>query len=132
MARPSLLQRAGHRRHLTLAPDEPRQAAPRRELKVRPQRPSAHHLVHFDRPVESLYCRRPQRAELEVAFAHSLRRLTGGDRTRWRRGLHPRRQIGHMPDRRVLGMSANLYRPHHHLARVNSHAGFDGNLALRV
>ena len=52
VSRPGLLQRAGHRRHLAFAPDEPRQPAPRRELEVRPQRPGAHHLVHLDRGVE--------------------------------------------------------------------------------
>ena len=76
-----LLQRTGHRRHLAFAPDEPRQPAPRRELEVRPERPGAHHLVHLDRGVESLYCRRPQRSELEVALAQSLRRLARRDRT---------------------------------------------------
>jgi hypothetical protein len=35
-----------------------------------------------------------------------------------------------MTDRRVLGMSANLYRPHHHLARVHSNASFNRNLAI--
>jgi hypothetical protein len=48
----------------------------------------------------------------------------------WRRGLHPRRQIGHMTDRRVLGMASGLDRPHHHLARVHPDAGFNGNLVL--
>ena len=94
------------------------------------QRPSAHHLVHLDRGVESLYRRRPQRPELEVALAQSLRRLTGRDRTRRRRGLHPRREIRHMTDRRVFGMASSLDRPYHHFARVHSHAGFDRNLAL--
>ena len=132
VARPGLLQRAGHRRHLALAPDEPRQPAPRRELEVRPQRPGAHHLVHLDRGVESLYRRRPQRPELEVALAQSLRRLTGRDRTRRRRGLHPRRQIGHMTDRRVFRMASGLDRPHHHFARVHPDPRFNGNLALRA
>ena len=42
-------ERALHLLKLALAPDEPRQPAPRRELEVRPQRPGAHHLVHLDR-----------------------------------------------------------------------------------
>ena len=132
VSRHGLLQRAGHRRHLAFASDEPRQPAPRRELEVRPQRTGAHHLVHLDRGVESLYCRRPQRPELEVALAQSLRRLTSRDRTRRRRSLHPRRQIGHMTDRRVFCMASGLYRPHHHLARVHPNASFNGNLALRA
>jgi hypothetical protein len=43
-----LLERAGNCRHLALVSDEPHQPALRRELKVRPQRPDAHHLVHLD------------------------------------------------------------------------------------
>src|SRR6266851_8950388 len=35
-----------------------------------------------------------------------------------------------MTDRRVLGMSANLYRAHDHLARVHSDPRLDGNPAL--
>ena len=37
-----------------------------------------------------------------------------------------------MTDRRVLGMASSLDRPHHHLARVHSNAGFNKNLALRA
>ena len=121
-----------HRRHLALAPDEPRQPAPRRELEVRPKRPGAHHLVHFDRGVQAFYCRRSQRPELEVPLAQSLRRLTGRDRTLRRRGLHSRRQIGHMTDWRVFGMAAGLDRPHHDFARVHPDARFNRNLALRA
>ena len=97
---------------------------------MRPQRPSAHHLVHLDRGVEPFDGRRPQRLELEVALAQSLRRLTGRYRSRRRRGLHPRREIRHMTDRRVFRMAAGLDRPHHHFARVDPHAGFNRNLAL--
>jgi hypothetical protein len=130
VTRPGLLQRAGHCCHLALAPDEPRQSAPRRELEVRPERPGAHHLVHLDRLIESLYHRRPQRPELEVALAQSLRRLARCDRTLRRRGLHSCRQIGHMTDRRVFRMASGLDRPHHHLARVHPDSRLDGNLAL--
>jgi hypothetical protein len=123
-------ERALHLLKLALAPDESREPPPRRELEVSSLRPGAHHLVHLHRPVESLYRRRSQRPEFEVALAQSLRHLAGRDRTRRRRSLHPRRQIGHMTDRHVLGMSTNLYRSHHHLARVHPDAGFNRNLAL--
>jgi len=35
-----------------------------------------------------------------------------------------------MTDRRVFRMAAGLDRPHHHLARIHPHAGFNRNLAL--
>ena len=129
---PGLLQRAGHRRHLALASDEPRQPAPRRQLEVTAQRPGAYHLVHVDRLAQTFDLRSAQVAEGEISLAQSLRRLTGRDRTRGRRRLHPRRQIGHMTDWRVFGMPSGFDRPHHHLARVHPDPRFDGNLALRA
>ena len=132
MSRHGLLQRAAICRHLALAPDEPRQPAPRRELEVRPQRAGAHHLVNLDWSVEPFDRRRPERPELEIALAQPLRRFARRDRARRCRGLHPRRQIGHMTDRCVFGMASGLDRPHHHFARVHSNAGFNRNLALRA
>jgi hypothetical protein len=37
-----------------------------------------------------------------------------------------------MPDRRVLGMPADLYRSYHHLAGVNPDPRLDGNPAIRA
>ncbi len=127
---PRQFEHALHLLQLILAPDESGQPAPRRELEVRPERPGAQHLVHFDEPIEPFHRRRPKRPELEVTLAQSLRRLAGRDRTCRRRGLHPCRQIGYVTDRRVFGVGAGLNGPHDDFACVNADASFHGRPAL--
>ena len=107
-------------------PTNLRQPAPRGELEVR--RAAARRAPpRKRRSVRSipLTAVGPSARKLEVALEQSPRLLAHRDRTRRRGGLHPRRQIGHMTDRRVLGMPAGLDRAHHHLAGVHADAGFD-------
>ena len=118
------------RLHLALAPDELRQPAPRRALQPRAQRPEPGHLVNIDRLADAFDLGRPQRLEREIALDQLARLLADCDRAGRRERLHPRGEIGRMPDRRVFGLSAaGRDRAHHHFAGVHADARFDRQVA---
>ena len=103
------VERALHLRKLRFAPDEPRQPAPRRQLKVASQGTCANHPSASTGASSPLYRRRPQCPELEVPLARSLRHLTPRSNPPAPR-THPRREICHVPDRRVFRMASRLDR----------------------
>ena len=118
-----------HRLHLALAPDELRQPAPGRALQPRAQRPEPGHLVNVDRLADAFDPGRAERLEREVALAQLARLLADRDRAGRRERLHPRREVGRMPDRRVLGLArAGRDRAHHHFAGVHADARLDRQL----
>ena len=118
------------RLHLALAADELRQAASGRTLQPRAQWPEPGHLVHIDRLGDAFDLGRAQRLEREVALDQFARLLADGDRSGRRERLHPRGEIGRVPDRRVFGMAAaGRDRAHHHFAGVHADARLDRQIA---
>ena len=109
------------RLHLALAPDELGQPAAGRTLQPRAQRSEPGHLINVDRLADAFDSGRTQRFELEVAFDEFARLFSDRDRTGRRQRLHPRGEIGGVPDRRVLDLTrAGRNRTHHHLASVHA------------
>jgi hypothetical protein len=112
MALAHQLQRAAHLRQFRLAPHESRKAAPHCPLQPRPQRSEPGHFENIDRLADAPDFGCAERLENEVAFAQLARVFGHGDRTDRRRGLHPGRQVGGMPDWRVLDLTrSGLDRP---------------------
>ena len=126
-----LRERPLHRRDFVLAPDEPGQPAPRRELKMRPQLSDPGHLVHRERLADSLDLDLAELAEGEVALAHSPQALAHRDRSGTGNRLQARRQVGREPDRRVLGVAAGLDSAYHDLAAAHPDPRLDRWAALR-
>jgi hypothetical protein len=124
------LQRPLHLLQLGLASDEPGQTALRRDLQSRPQRPQPGYLDHVNRLAHPLDSGRPQRFEVEVPFTQLSGLLGDGDRTGRRQRLHPCRQAGRVPDRRILVMRVTgLDRSHHHFAGVDPNPRLHGKIS---
>ncbi len=64
-------------------------------------------------------------AEFEVALNQMARALTDNDTTRRRDRLHPRRQVGHMTNRRVLGVPARVDHAENHFAGIDPDTDFE-------
>ena len=105
VARARKLGRHEHCFHLAFAPDELCKAAPGCALQAGAQGTEPGHLVNIDQLGDAFYFGRTQRLELEISLDQFARLLTDRDRAGWRDGLHPRRQVGGVPNRRVLDMA---------------------------
>ena len=104
-ARVRKLGGVAHRFHLALAADELRQAAPGRALQARAQRPESRDLVDVDRLGDAFDARGAARLECEVSFDQPARIFGDRNRAGRRDGLHPRGEIGRVPDWRVFDIA---------------------------
>jgi hypothetical protein len=124
------LGRGLHRLHLALAANELGESAPSRSLQSRPQRPEARHLINVDRLAYAFDLGRAHRLQLKISLDELAGLLTGCNRASRRERLHPRGEIGRVPDRRVLCVSAaGRDRTHDHFARVHADTRFDRQVA---
>src|SRR5712664_2062346 len=94
------------------------------------QRSRADHLIDVDRLANAFDFGRPETAQFEVTLDQMPRILANYDATRRRHGLHPRREIGRMTHRRVLGVPAGMYHAQDHFARVDPDTDLDSRPAL--
>jgi hypothetical protein len=123
-------ERARHLLELALAPDKLRQAAPHRHVKVTVQRSDTDHLVDVYRLFDAFDFSRPEVAQFEVTLDQTARILANYDASRRGHGLHPRREVGHMSNRRVLGVSARVDHAENYFARVDPDTDLDSRPAL--
>ncbi len=131
MALARQFQCAAHLREFRLAPHESRKAAPHCPLQPRAQRSEPGHFENIDRLADAFDFGCAERLENEVAFAKSATGFADRDRTDRGGGLHPRRQVDGMPDRRVLDLTgAGLDRADHDFAGVDADAALDRGAAL--
>ena len=75
-------------------------------------------LEHLHRLRQPLHRNRPQRVDLHQALDQPQGRGRQQDTARHGHLLHARRQMGRLPDRRVVHVQVVADRPHHHLAGV--------------
>src|SRR5208282_2661422 len=109
--------------------DELRQAAPGRALQARAQRPESRDPVDVDRLGDAFNARGAARLEREVSFDQPTRVFSDRNRAGRRDGLHPRGEIGRVPDWSVLDIAgAGCYRAHDDFAGVDA----DPNLERRT
>src|SRR5712692_6999822 len=107
--------------HLALASHELRQPPSHGALQPRAQRTQPGHFVNVDRLADAFNFGRAKTIKEEVALTELSDLFRRRDRTYWRQHLHPRREVGSMPNRRVLGMRlAGLDRTHHHLTCIHA------------
>src|ERR1700692_775940 len=90
------------RLHLALPPDESSEPAARRALQPGAQRSEAGDLVYVDRVAHAFDFGRTQTVEKEVALTELPDLFSRRDGTDRRQHLHPRGEVGGMPNRRVL------------------------------
>ena len=89
------------------------------------QRPDAHHLVDAERLANSFDFGLAQRAQFEVTLDQTACSLADYDATRRRDRLHPRREVRHMSNRRVLGVPARVDHAENHFARIDPDTDLD-------
>src|SRR6266851_5813643 len=94
------------------------------------QRPDAHYLVDAERLANSFDFGLAQRAQFEVALDQTACFLADDDTACRRCPLHPRREVGHMSNRRVLGVPSRVDHAQNYFARVDPDTDLDSRPAL--
>jgi hypothetical protein len=93
-----LFERALQLLKLTLAADEPREAAPRGDIEMAARRPGCSDVVDVDRTADPFDFRRSEAAQLKITFHQTPRVFADHNAVRRRHALHARRQIDHVTD----------------------------------
>ena len=119
------LKRLAQLLHLAVPADERGQPPGGRRLQPRPNRSRSGHLVDLDGRAQALDRHRAERCHSDVALGQSERLGGQEDRSGCGHLLHPTRQMGRLPDGRVIHVQVVADRADHHLARVQPHSDLD-------
>src|SRR5262249_44849451 len=129
--RPRPLKGFEHQVHLRLAANEPREAAGSGRLKTGSHGRRSRQGEGFYRRRDSRHTDWTQRLHLDEALGQTKRARGHQNRARIGHLFHPRRQVRHLPDRRVVHVEVGAYGADDYLSRVQPDPDADRN-ALRT
>src|SRR5262249_39102660 len=107
---------------------EPRESPPGRGLQPRAGCAGPGQLEYLHRLAQALYPHRTEPRDLHQPLGQAQRARTEPNAAGRRQLLHARRQLGRLPDRRVVHAEVAPDRMHDHIARVEA----DANLYLHA
>jgi hypothetical protein len=111
--------------HLAVPANELGQPSSGRRLQPRPDRSRSGHLVDLDWRAQSLDRHRAERLHPDVTLGQPEHLGRQEDRPWCGHLFHPARQVGRLPDGRVIHVQVVADRADHHLSRVQPHSDLD-------
>src|SRR6266542_3986610 len=111
----------------SIAPNKARESAHGCGLQPRAHWARAHNLIDFNRLPKTLHIDQANWLDLHIALSEAKSVRRHHDRS-WRRHmLHPRSQMGCLPDRGVVHLEIAADGSHHDLSGVQPDSYLDGN-----